>query len=158
MDLMDKHVQLYEDFMKYIKYLDEFVEISKEKKWTFDIYKQKLKYLMTPNYVNKIDIIRKDINIIFNQIIINNKINKEFIEDFKNMDKRINLITNALIRLYQNKFTLEDKQMLEYYYQQNIDNEKLLLDLPDVPTEITYEFPKVPINKVRYTSKTGIIN
>ena len=109
MNIIDEHVRLYEEFMKYVKYLNEFVEITKEKKWTFNICKEKLKYLMTPNYVNKIDTIRKEINIIFNQIIKNNTINKTYIEDLKNMEKIINLITNALIRLHQNKFTLEDK-------------------------------------------------
>ena len=146
MDLMDKHIQLYEDYTKYIKYLDEFIEISKEKKWTFDIYKQKLKYLMTLDYVNKIDTICKNINIIFNKIITNNAItNKMYIDDLHNINKRINLITSALVQLHQNNFRLEDKQMLEYYYQQDIDKEKLLLDLPDVPK-----------NKIGY--KTGIIN
>jgi hypothetical protein len=156
MNIIDEHVRLYDEFMKYVKYLNEFVEITKEKKWSNDIYIQKLKYLMTPIYVNKIDIIRKEINIIFTQII-KSKILPEIMEEYKNIDKRINLITNALIRLHQNKFTLEDKQILEYYYKQDINKEKILLDLPDVPNDIIYEFPKVPTHKIGHTNKIGII-
>jgi hypothetical protein len=133
MELLGEHVILYNEFMKYVKYINEFGEIAKQKNWTYDIYIQKLKYLMTPNYVNKIDSIRKKVNILFNKIINNNIIKDDLKQEYHNMDKRINLITNALIKLYQNKFLLNDKEILEYYYQEDIEKQILLLDLPNVP-------------------------